>query len=126
MIHRGNLEISFFTRKGYITAPALQKQMGQNSSFNPLSTQNSFKIKQKPTLSIQRKIICKTEYLEPKTTKISMNEEKTGNPNHAISAETVIHQIIANHAKRKTLLANHAARRGTSPKCAILGKCRQP
>ena len=41
--------------KSSVTASALQKQMGQNSSFNPLPTQNSFKIKQEPTLSIQKK-----------------------------------------------------------------------
>ena len=48
-----------------------------------------------------------------------MTQEETGNPNRIISAEKVSHQTIANHAKWKMLVANHLARKGTSPKCAI-------
>ena len=51
----GNHKISSLQEKGYVTAIVLQKQLSQNPSFNPLSTRNSFKVRQEPTLSIQKK-----------------------------------------------------------------------
>ena len=56
----GNRKSALLQRKGYVTASTLQKQMGlsgpssSNSNFGQ-SHPNSFKIKQEPTLSVQRK-----------------------------------------------------------------------
>ena len=44
------LKSALLQEKGYVTASAPLNPMGQNSSFTPLSTQNSFKIKQESTL----------------------------------------------------------------------------
>ena len=77
------LKSALLQETGYVTASTLQKQMGKNSSFNPLSKTPSRSNKNQH-YRFKRKKFSKTEYLEPKTTKILMIQEETGNPNHVI------------------------------------------
>ena len=82
------------------------KKKGNNSSTNPLSAQNCFKIKQEPTLPIQKKNNLQNRISRAQITKILMTQGKTEDLNHATFVAIVIHQIIVNHAQKKNISCN--------------------
>ena len=67
------LKSALFHEKGYATASGLQKQIGQNSSYNKKNFEpNFFEIKQEPTMSIQKKKILQNGNARAQNNKINL------------------------------------------------------